>query len=290
MRKFTAVAVLALMFAAASASGAIIDDFDGYADQAAFDAQYSAGQHDGLDLSSGSGIGGGNAIDTDDWHNSITTNPTGSKHQTFDLSNVGAKATFSYFVNAQVAYYDNAEGPASDRGHRLGFVADGPNHSFNTDGLMLGLGLTGFSGTDGDDEGDAIDQDSEVDALKWQFGWLADGDDSYFGSSFEVTDGWYKVTAEFEILSATEIEVSGDIDFYGANGLSFDSDVYSDSTVADIDDATFLGSTAAMFIKGSEKDRTGIDGVDNINVTPEPATMSLLALGGLGVLIRRKRS
>ena len=29
--------------------------------------------------------------------------------------------------------------------------------------------------------------------------------------------------------------------------------------------------------------------IDNVSVTPEPATMSLLALGGLGVLARRKR-
>jgi hypothetical protein len=40
----------------------------------------------------------------------------------------------------------------------------------------------------------------------------------------------------------------------------------------------------------AEKDRSGINGYDDLSVVPEPATMSLLALGGLGVLIRRKRS
>lgn len=89
-------------------------------------------------------------------------------------------------------------------------------------------------------------------------------------------DTWY----HFEIINS---DTSVGINIYESDGITLvDSGTYSHDSG--------MGSDRTLIFKCTANAGNTVGGyIDNVVVTPEPATMVLLGLGGVGLLIRRRR-
>jgi len=130
----------------------------------------------------------------------------------------------------------------------------------------------------------------------WQNGICAsvmkNGDMYIYGSGVEsgllVSGSIDKTVSNFE----TTIEVVGTYGTYGTDNLQLALTVSADgasSTITTTVDTTGFVATQTGFGVSSSQDDTNEYIVDTFSVTPEPATMGLLAMGGLAVLKRRRR-
>ena len=124
---------------------------------------------------------------------------------------------------------------------------------------------------------------------------LMKGSESPVASGLAITGGGTDLTGEF-----VELGVFGN-DGYEGNSKFYSGDsatmtlLYDNGTLSVLRDGSLVGDSAVdedtytginLFAYADQGDWT----IDNMTaVVPEPATMSLLALGGLGALIRRKR-
>lgn len=189
----------------------------------------------------------------------------------FDLSAVGTVIDYSIYVLADVDV-QNISTTAGDRAMVTGFR----DTAGGSEELYVLMGSTGF--------------DPNAGTTDWQLQIQGTGSGVASSPSFTVEDGhWYKMDMKLTFASATEWDVNVAVTDYGTDGVSeaLAPEIIYTPTVT-FGDAV-IGSAAEVRLQTGENDRTGMNGYDNFMVIPEPATMGLLAIGGLGALLKRKR-
>ncbi len=310
MRKFTAVAVV-MMLTASFAGASVISQI--------IEAEKSSSS-DAIDLTGDGGYywavwdddvdkDDNDAYEATDWKSGMST--------------IEVSANYSSTSPDSHVYGDHQPtDPMWDSGN------DQPNTNFNwTDGTKLGA-ASGFEpgalrynqvlgfvlGSDyrdnirkGDDNDTPLDTSDDYPAL----------DPSYPDTLQDYKDAGYEfgtVTIPVPVpvgdstimlyfnnrrcsfIVGGELSVDGDAGDTGLTGNGHLSGVDAGAKARFVAQIDVTGSTQAqdllVTIMGQEvdSDTNRRLNLQAVSVTPEPATMSLLALGGLGVLIRRKRS
>jgi Flp pilus assembly protein TadG len=189
----------------------------------------------------------------------------------FDLSAVGTVIDYSIYVLADVGV-QNITTTAGDRAMVTGFR----DTAGGSEELYVLMGSTGY--------------DANAATSDWQLEIQGTGSGVAASPVFTVEDGhWYKMDMKFTFASATEWDVNVAVTDYGTDGVSeaVAPEIIYTPTITFADAA--IGTAAEVRLQTGENDRTGMNGYDNFMVIPEPATMSLLAIGGLGALLRRRR-
>lgn len=128
-------------------------------------------------------------------------------------------------------------------------------------------------------------------------------DPSYIYQTFTTVSGttydisFYLARANTKSGFAVDIDVFSGAGDPGGSGFDGDlldmnighGDVGTDPTWV-LFESQFTATSTESTFRSRDPGSSGIDaGIDTVSIVPEPASMTLLALGGLGALVRRRR-
>lgn len=110
-----------------------------------------------------------------------------------------------------------------------------------------------------------------------------------------IAGNWYKLTATFENVSATEVRITGALEDWGTTGSAFQSTIL-DLPASNPQSLIDLSGLAGTTVLGDGQvwsgwrgfGEGGADLFDDFSVVPEPTTMALLGVGALLILRQRK--
>jgi hypothetical protein len=294
-RAILSIAVIAGLLATAGTASAGLIVADGFETSATpTSSQYEAGVNilgQGPDISGFSG----------DWGN--------DQYQRFVTVETGISG---FFKIEEVGGLDVAQAASSDRHYERTITADTPaasktywlafsaNFANTTNAVSMGYGLTSEDTLDfGMSDGEFKIEEDAAGSTPITFG-TAEADTDYlliasveithFGSSssqggLEKLNAWVFSAADFagwdkqqSTLDTAATEALGETDV---------NLMYNGGSPAGLSNARLNFEGVADGTKLDEyRISTDFDGLD---IVPEPATMSMLAIGGLGALLRRKR-
>jgi hypothetical protein len=105
---------------------------------------------------------------------------------------------------------------------------------------------------------------------------------------------WYKIwdnSPAFASSVHVDFTVDGNIVWSFEDTVSLDTWLYVEHVIEDVEVVAYKDIHIYLVGDGQGSDGWGIAMIDAIDVeqVPEPATIGLLALGGLGMLLRRRR-
>ena len=134
-------------------------------------------------------------------------------------------------------------------------------------------------------------------AYQLQFDMMVVGDDNNSNNTFKVTmvenNGTENYKSRMLGSSIWSAKYPSDVDVDVDNEAFDITSAMGWTTHTTSGAITFDGSDGYLFVgfaaHAVRSDQGGYIGIDNVQLVPEPMTMSLLAFGGLGMLIRRKR-
>lgn len=133
----------------------------------------------------------------------------------------------------------------------------------------------------------------------WGVGDMGYTDDDEVGQFYSSADTWYRAVLSFDLGDEDafcKLYIDGQLVATHTSGLGLDGrmSLYTDDVITmillgdnDGDDAEMYSSTLAIWDETLDADAIAALGVAG-NAVPEPLTLSLLALGGLGVIRRKK--
>ena len=116
---------------------------------------------------------------------------------------------------------------------------------------------------------------------------------SYYATNAVVIDedAWYKMTVNLDKGTGNKIDISATLDKCDLDGDVVTAGVLTNSFTFLNTNAPLTGdaTTYASVYASMPNDKHSVQGAFDNFYVPEPATMALLAIGGVGMLIRRRR-
>ena len=166
------------------------------------------------------------------------------------------------------------------------FVDDFEAGIDNWDGASIALETTNVSPNGGSTQALLINNPNPTNGI-WEGGFTTGGDQIYFpvigGAEYTLSFDYYginnSVYCGWYIFNADGDSVSGGGADFGWTSNAWDTYTFTRTLAADADHA-YLG----FFPTGPASSII----IDNVSYTPEPMTMSLLGIGGLALLRRRR--
>jgi hypothetical protein len=263
--------LVALLACASGASAALVDNFDSYADQAAFQAAWPSWATNGTSMNLIQGFGqsdsqcvaGVASANNQVWNvrnlDSFTAYKPDTNTVVFELSLYDTDTTLPASPNPGRNFiHMRAYGDANGQGMPVAYNDPAPSKGLQ--GLVaMGLYESASAQVDGGAGGRGYY------AFRLYYGGL----NSWWATEAQRSVGWHTMKMVMDATSA-KVYVDGVLD----------------STVAWTDTAKLYAFDGVVI--GSGLTSAGYDvAFDDVSVTPEPATMLLLAAGGL--FLRRRR-